>query len=258
MNGADASAEYSHDELKIIALTKRALKILAQVLEDANPKVRQEIESQVREEIRPPELPSSLSPEERQRRDNAHEATIQAEIDRRIAERLPGGQTPDLPGLNATEEARVIGTLLPAIIAELAAANGIEPGIEVFLIDDSTIRYEPEQPNGSSVTGRAVSLAAARTVQLADDGDVVLGKLLRVDQNGNANVQTGGYVSLPSSDGAPLTIGHKIVGRRDGSGARGFIRTAAADDANGLLAARGIVIDSTESQAVIVRLGRAV
>ena len=81
-----------------------------------------------------------------------------------------------------------------------------------YEVDNSTITYDATQDGGSDQVGLAVNLSAGKTVQLVGDGEVVLGKLVKVEPDGIANVQTGGYVTLPGGEGATLTPGKKIVG----------------------------------------------
>lgn len=131
---------------------------------------------------------------------------------------------------------------------------GIGYEAQSFLIDDSTITYSATETNGSAEVGLAVNLSADKTVQLVGDGELVLGKLISVESDNIAIVQTGGYMTLPGGDGATLTIGEKIVGDLGAASAEGYVRAVASATAAELAHARGIIIDNDTTTAVVVKL----
>lgn len=132
--------------------------------------------------------------------------------------------------------------------------DGINATHETFLIDNSTITYSATVTNGSSKVGLAVALSAAGTIETAGNGEEVLGKLIKVEADNKAVVQTGGYMTLPGGNGASLTLGKKIVGALNASSAEGYIREVATGTAAELGVARGMIIDAGTTTAVVVRL----
>lgn len=132
---------------------------------------------------------------------------------------------------------------------------GTNPSIKTFAIDGVTIVYSATAARGSAVVDRAVSLSAAGTVQLTDDADEVIGKLLHVEPDGFCAVQVGGVMTLPGGDAATLTLGTKIVGDLGAAAARGHIRSAASAVAAELLVARGQILDAADTANVEVDLG---
>lgn len=126
---------------------------------------------------------------------------------------------------------------------------------ETFKIDDSTIKYSATETNGSAAVGKAVTLSAAGTVALAGDGDPVIGKLIKVESDDKAVVQTEGYCTLPGGDGATLTLGLAIVGDLDGSGNKGYIRISDGSTAAEIAGQTGKIIDAGTTTAVVVDLG---
>jgi hypothetical protein len=122
-----------------------------------------------------------------------------------------------------------------------------------YLIDESTITFDADEENGSAQVGLAVKLSDDKTIALATDGSAVIGKLLLVERDGKATVQTGGYMKLPSGAGAALTNGKKIVGDLDGANA-GYIREVATGTAAELGVARGFIVDNSDTAAVVVHL----
>lgn len=130
--------------------------------------------------------------------------------------------------------------------------EGIGYQAETFKIDDSTITYDADEVNGSAVVGKAVTLSADDTVALAGDGELVLGKLIKVESDDKAVVQTGGYCDLPGGTGATLTVGLKIVGDLGGGGGtdKGYIQAVSTQDT----VSRGIIINNDTTTAVVVKL----
>lgn len=132
--------------------------------------------------------------------------------------------------------------------------EGIGYEAESFLIDGSTITYDATKVRGSAQVDLAVTLSGNGTVALAADGDAIVGKLVQVETDLVAVVQTGGFVTLPGGNGATLTRGAQIVGALNPSSAKGYIRIAASGTAAELVKARGQIIDSSDATAVVVRL----
>ncbi len=132
--------------------------------------------------------------------------------------------------------------------------DGITEPVASYLIDDATITYDATEVGGSAQIGRSVNLSAAGTVQLTPDAEVVLGKLLRVEADGVAAVQTNGYITLPGGVAAALTLGSKIVGAASAVPADGYIREVDPAVLAEVAVARGIIIDATDPTAVVVLL----
>jgi hypothetical protein len=130
---------------------------------------------------------------------------------------------------------------------------GIGYEAQTFLIDNSTITYSATATNGSASVGLAVALSAAETVELVGDGEEVIGKLIKVESDNKAVVQTAGYMTLPGGTGASLTVGKKIVGDLLVS-AEGYIREVATGTAAELGVARGFIVDAGTTTAVVVKL----
>lgn len=122
-----------------------------------------------------------------------------------------------------------------------------------FIIDNSTITYSATTAYGSAQVGLAVALSAANTIELAGDGEEVVGRLDSVDANLKARVQIGGAMKLPAGTGASLTVGKKIVGDLLVS-AEGYIREVATGTAAELGVARGMILDAGTTTAVEVYL----
>jgi hypothetical protein len=129
----------------------------------------------------------------------------------------------------------------------------IDPQFVTFSIDNSTITYSATTAGGSAAVGKAVKLSGNATIALTTDGSHVLGKLVLVEWDGKATVQTGGFVKLPSGASATLTVGKAIVGDLDGSTA-GYIREVATGTAAELGVQKGTIIDASDTAAVVVRL----
>lgn len=129
----------------------------------------------------------------------------------------------------------------------------IAPVFMTFKIDDSTITYSATATNGSSVVGRAVALSAAETVELAGDGEEIVGKLISVEADNYCTVQVAGVMTLPGGTSATLTVGKKIVGDLLVA-AEGYIREVATGTAAELGVARGMILDASTTTAVVVWL----
>lgn len=123
-----------------------------------------------------------------------------------------------------------------------------------FEIDDSTITYDADEEGGSNKVGLAVALTAGYLLETVGDGEEVLGKLVGVEADGAANVQVGGFMTLPGGSGATLTPGKKIVGDLGPSSAEGYIREVATGTAAELGVARGMIINASDTDEVVVYL----
>jgi hypothetical protein len=130
--------------------------------------------------------------------------------------------------------------------------EGIGYEAETFPHDD-TIVYSATEANGSAQVGLAVTLESNKTVSLVGDGELVLGKLIKVESDGLCVVQTGGTMTLPGGSGATLTAGLKIVGDLGPDSAEGYIQAVSTQDT----VSRGMIIDSSTATAVVVRMESA-
>lgn len=139
-----------------------------------------------------------------------------------------------------------------------------DPTDLTFKIDNSTITFDATQANGAVVAmiGKAVSLSADDTAQLASDGEAVLGKLISVTADLKCSVRVLGFVTLPAGASATVTRGKKIVGALGAASAKGYIRDVvvaaasyAASEANEAQKARGLIIDVGTTTAVGIILG---
>ena len=134
------------------------------------------------------------------------------------------------------------------------AYDGIGAVFASFKIDNSTIVYSATENGGAATIGRAVNLSAADTIQLAGDGEAVLGKLIKVESDNTAVVQIAGAMTLPAGNGASLTLGKKIVGAASAAPANGYIREVATATAAELGLCRGLILDAGTTTAVEVYL----
>ncbi len=123
-----------------------------------------------------------------------------------------------------------------------------------YLIDNSTITYDVTKAAGSASIGLAVTLSASKTVALCADGDAVIGRLIKVESDNKAVVQTGDWVKFSGGLSATLTLGTGIVGALGASSAKGYVRSAASATAAELLKAVGQIHDNTDPTAIIVRM----
>jgi hypothetical protein len=132
--------------------------------------------------------------------------------------------------------------------------TGIGYKAQTFLIDNSTIVYSATAVGGSVSVGLAVTLSADATVALTADGNGVLGKLIKVESDNKAVVQTAGYVTLPGGVSAVLTRGKKIVGALGAASAKGYIREVATAVAAELGVQTGTIISNGTATAVVIKL----
>lgn len=94
---------------------------------------------------------------------------------------------------------------------------------------DGTIVYDDQQPGGAASVGRAVTIVSNKTVGLSADGDVIEGKLIKVEKDGFCTVQFTGFCTLPGGNGATNTVPNKICGALGAAAARGYTRNCATD-----------------------------
>lgn len=134
------------------------------------------------------------------------------------------------------------------------AYDGIGYDAITVKIDNSSIVYDQTQAGGAAAAmiGKAVTWAADDTVALCADGDYVLGKLLKVTDDGFATVQNDGFLTLPAGLAATVTRGTKIVGATGAAGAKGYIRNAASATAAELVKMNGQIVNVADPTAVMV------
>ncbi len=136
----------------------------------------------------------------------------------------------------------------------LAVNNeGVGAEYATYEIDAVSITYSATVAGGSSQVGLAVTLTDDNTIATAADGEEIEGKLIKVEADGWATVQVGGYMTLPAGTSASLTNGKKIVGDLLVS-AEGYIREVNTATAAELGLCRGRIIDNSTTTAVVVCL----
>ncbi len=130
---------------------------------------------------------------------------------------------------------------------------------------DSTIVFNRLLAGGSAQVGLAVTRTSTDdTVALANDNDVIAGKLVSVEA-GVCVVQTAGFCTLPGGNGATLTIGGRILGALNASSERGYIKVlpetvsasptqAEVQHAFRATKSRGIIRNNDVTTAVVVEL----
>jgi hypothetical protein len=133
--------------------------------------------------------------------------------------------------------------------------EGIDEVFTTFIIDNVTIVFDSTLAGGTAAAtlNKAVSLSTDKTIQLASDGEAIVGKLVLVEQDNKATVQVGGCMSLPGGASATLTDGTTIVGALGAASAKGFIRTTASGTAAELVKGSGQIWDASDPTAVVVR-----
>lgn len=141
----------------------------------------------------------------------------------------------------------------PRLLAGLS--DGMDAHYSTYSIDNSTIVYDSTKARGAATTmlDKAVSLSAAKTVQLASDGEAVIGKLIKVEADNFATIQDRGYMEFPGGSAAALTRGKAIIGALGAASAKGYIREAASGTAAELVLMRGEIIDAGTTTAVLVK-----
>jgi Tfp pilus assembly protein PilW len=125
-----------------------------------------------------------------------------------------------------------------------------------FIIDNSTITFDSTKPYGSAQAGAqlAVSFSAAKTVQLASDGEALVGRLEKVEADLKATVAVKGCLAFKGGQSATLTLGTAIVGALGAASAKGFVRSAASGTAAELIKCRGQIYDAGDTSNVWVEL----
>lgn len=136
--------------------------------------------------------------------------------------------------------------------ATLLHVQDAEGRTETFTIDNSSITYSATQTGGSAAVGKAVTLVAG-VLELAADGEAILGKLLKVEPDNTALVQISGFMTLPGGTSATLTQGARIVGDLLVA-AEGYIQAAASGTAAHHVVSRGFIVDASDTAAVVVYL----
>lgn len=131
--------------------------------------------------------------------------------------------------------------------------DGIGRKGQTFLTDN-TISYDRDEPNGSAQVGLAVKMVSAKTVGLTTDGSGVVGKIVRVESDDKAVIDTEGYIDFPGGEGATLTLGSKIVGDLGPDSAQGYVRSVATGTAAELGVARGMIVDAGDTTKVMVKM----
>jgi hypothetical protein len=132
--------------------------------------------------------------------------------------------------------------------------NNLDPTYATFTADNSTITYDATKARGAATTmlDKAVSLSADKTVQLASDGEAIVGRLDHVEPGPVAVVQYDGTTALPGGASATLTLGTAIVGALGAASAKGYIRSAASGTAAELIKCRGQIWDASDTTNVVV------
>lgn len=122
-----------------------------------------------------------------------------------------------------------------------------------YLVDGVTLIFDATANDGHAAVGRAVSLSAAKTVQLASDGEAVIGELVRVEADGIAVVKDHGILTLPGGNGATLTLGTSIVGALGASSAKGYVRSVNTAVAAELGKCKGRILDAADATKVKIQ-----
>lgn len=134
----------------------------------------------------------------------------------------------------------------------LVHVQDAEPRCESFTADGVSITYTATVAGGSSQVGLAVTLVGG-VLELAADGEAIVGKLLKVEKDLTCNVQISGMMTLPGGTGATLTQGARIVGDLLVA-AEGYIQAAASGTAAHHVVSRGFIVDASDTAAVVVYL----
>lgn len=129
---------------------------------------------------------------------------------------------------------------------------------ETFKAGADIAAYDATKAGNTTSKGLAVTQAgqAGRTVNLCASGDPITGRLERLEGDGMCVVTVEGNVSFPAGNGSTVTVGTRVVGALGPSSAKGYIQTGAAGSAAAAQAARGEIIDATDTTAVVVALVR--
>jgi hypothetical protein len=132
--------------------------------------------------------------------------------------------------------------------------DGVDANQVTYLADGEDIVFDATKVGGSDAVGRAVMVAAAKTVRLTADGARVLGKLTLVEADGTVAVQEEGYADLPGGVAAALTSGAKVVGALGPDDARGYIRAIDPTELADVAAGGGAIVDASDPAHVWVKL----
>lgn len=124
--------------------------------------------------------------------------------------------------------------------------------VKSYKIDGSDITFDATLAGGSSAVGKAVMLSGNGVVRLAGDAAAVLGRLEQVEDDGVCAVRVRGAMTLPKGDGS-VTVNTPIVGNLV-TAARGYIRNANSAVAAETIAARGLIVDVSDTANVEVEL----
>ena len=125
-----------------------------------------------------------------------------------------------------------------------------------FIIDNATITFDATKAYGSASAGvkLAVSLSGNGTVQLASDGEAIVGRLEKVEADLKCTVSVGGCLGFKKGNAATVTRGTAIVGALGAAAAKGYIRSAASATAAELILCRGQIYDNADDNNVVVEL----
>ena len=144
--------------------------------------------------------------------------------------------------------------------ARVVERAGIGARRQTFDTDATTILYDNTEDGNSAQAGLAVTLKSDGTIELVGDGEPVLGRLISVEEDDRATVQTHGEMGLPAGTGATLTRGKPIVGDLLVA-AEGYIREVVASgagyvqgEAQEALVGRGFIDDPSDTADVRVQL----
>mgnify|MGYP001567967370 CR=1 FL=1 len=134
--------------------------------------------------------------------------------------------------------------------------EGIDVRRTTYSIDGSTIVYDKTKSFGSVSDGvnLAVTLSGNDIVDLAADGDAVLGLLEQVEADGKCTVSNAGWLKFKKGNAATVTVGKKIVGALGAASAKGYIREVNTAVAAELGKMRGIIEDIAGDPTIVVYL----
>ena len=123
-----------------------------------------------------------------------------------------------------------------------------------FDVDGSTITYDRTKANGSEQVGLWCSLSDNMEIQLAADGQGLVGKLIKVQANGLGVVAyDAALIKVNPGTGVTLVRDRGLVGALGASSARGYVRNPILADTEAgrieRLIARGTVLDVTKNLA---------
>jgi hypothetical protein len=117
---------------------------------------------------------------------------------------------------------------------------------QTLIADGVTILYDSTKAGGSVSVGLAVSLSANDTVQLAGDGETVIGQLDWVEKDLKCSVAVKGFLIFKGGTTPALVRGAGIIGALS-TAAKGFVKGAGAAT-NG----KGTVFNDTATAVVVL------